>query len=74
MGPETLILYTKFQGNWSNGSGEEGFLNDFNIYGHGSHTCHVTKLVFTNFHSLVPKSFPMKFGSNGLVVSDKSKF
>ena len=27
---------------------------------HGSHICHV--LIFINFHFLVPKSFPMKFG------------
>ena len=36
MGPETPILHTKFQGNQSIGSGEEGFLNDFTKYGHGS--------------------------------------
>ena len=59
MGPETLILHTKFQGNQSVGSGEEGFFNDSTIYRHVSHICHVTKLIFINFYFLVPKSFPV---------------
>ena len=62
MSPKTIILHTKFQGNRSIGSGKESFLNDFTIYRHGSHICHVTKLIFTNFHFLVPKSFPIIFG------------
>ena len=48
------MLYTKIQGNQSIGSEEEGFLNNFTIYGHGSRFCHVTKLIFVNFHFLVP--------------------
>ena len=35
-------------------------VNDFTIYGHGSHICHVTKHICIHFHFLVPKSFPMK--------------
>ena len=38
------------------------FFNDFTIYMHGSNICHVTKLIFINFHFLLPKSFTMKFG------------
>ena len=41
---QTPIPHTKFQGNQSIGS-EEGVLNDFTIYVHGSHICHVTKLL-----------------------------
>ena len=37
------------------------FLNDFTIYRHGSHICHVTKLICINFYFLVPKSFQIKF-------------
>ena len=57
MGPEIPILHTKFQGNRSIGSGEEDVLNDFTIYGYGSHICHVTKLIFINIISLILKAF-----------------
>ena len=30
------MLYTKFQGHWSIGSGEGDFFKVFNIYGHGA--------------------------------------
>ena len=60
MGPDTPILHTKFQGNQSIGTGE-GFLNDFTIYGHGSHICHVTKLIFINLNFLVPKSYRLEY-------------
>ena len=49
-------------------------VNDFTIYGHGSHICHVTKHIFINFQFLVPKHFHMNLVSNGLVVSEKNKF
>ena len=38
----------------------EGFLT---IYGRGGHLGHVTKIMLTNFHFLVPESFHTKFGS-----------
>ena len=44
------------------------------IYRHGSHICHVIKLIFINFHFFVSKSFPMKFGYNGPVVSEKNVY
>ena len=39
----------------------EGF---FTIYGHGGHLGHVTSIMSSNFHSLVPESFHIKFGSD----------
>ena len=39
----------------------EGF---FTIYGHGGHLGHVTSIVSSDFHSLVPESFNTKFGSD----------
>ena len=36
------MLRAKFRYNWSTGSGEEDFLRDFTIYGHGGHLGHVT--------------------------------
>ena len=38
----------------------EGF---FTIYGHGGHLGHVTRIMVTDFHFLVPESFHTKFGS-----------
>ena len=60
------MLHTKFLGNWPAGSGEEDFLRVFTIYGHGSHIGHVTSIMLTNFHFLVPESFHAKFGSEWL--------
>ena len=57
------MLYTKFQGHWSIGPGEEDFFNVFTIYGHGGHVGHVTQLICINFHSYSPSSFHMNFDS-----------
>ena len=57
------MLHTKFCENRPAGSGEEDFLRVFTIYGHGSHLCHVTRIMLTNFHFLVPESFHTKFNS-----------
>ena len=40
----------------------EGFL-PYTIYGHGGHVGHVTRIMLTNFHFLVPESFHTKFSS-----------
>ena len=56
------MLYTKFQGHQSIGSGEEDF-KVFTIYGHGGHVGHVAQLICINFHSYSPSSFHMNFGS-----------
>ena len=57
------MLHTKFRGNRPAGSGEdfEGF---FTIYGRGGHLGHVTSIMTSDFHFLVPESFHKKFGSD----------
>ena len=56
------MLHTKFHENRPAGSGED-FLKVFTIYGHGSHLGHVTRIMFTNFHFLVPERFHTKLSS-----------
>ena len=58
------MLHTKFPGNRPAGSGEEDFLRVFTIYGRGSHLGHVTCIMSSDFHFLVPESFHTKFGSD----------
>ena len=62
------MLHTKFHENQPAGSGEEDFLRVFTIYGHGSHLGHVTSIMLTNFHFLVPESFHTKFSSEWLSI------
>ena len=57
------MLYTKFSENLPAGPGEEDFLRVFTIYGRGGHLGHVTRIMLTNFHFLVPESFHAKFSS-----------
>ena len=57
------MLHTKFRENRGAGSREEDFLRVFTIYGHGGHLGHVTRIMSTNFHFLVPESFHTKFSS-----------
>ena len=35
----------------------------YNTHGHGGHLGHVTSIMLTIFHILVPESFHTKFGS-----------
>ena len=58
------MLHTKFHGNRPARSGEEDFLRGFTIYGCGSHLGHVTSIMSSDFHLLVPESFHTKFGSD----------
>ena len=51
------MLHTKFRGNRPADSGEEDFLRVFTIYGHGGHLGHVTSIMSSDFHFLVPESF-----------------
>ena len=44
------------------------------MYGHGGHLGHVTSIMSSDFHSLVPESFHTKFGSDRPVVSEKIQF
>ena len=55
------MLHTKFRGNRPAGSEEEDFKRVFTIYGHGSHLGHVTSIISSNFHFLVPESFHKKW-------------
>ena len=57
------MLHTKFRGNRPAGSGED-FLRVFTIYGRGGHLGHVTSIMSSDFHFLVPESFHTKFGSD----------
>ena len=56
------MLHTKFPGNQPAGSGEDDFLMVFTIYGHGGHLGHLTTIMSSDFHFLVPESFHTKFG------------
>ena len=58
------MLHTKFCGNQPAGSGEEDFRRGFTIYVHGGHLGHVTSIVSSDFHFLVPESFHIKLGSD----------
>ena len=57
------MLHTKFCENRLTGSGEEDFRTVFTIYGHGGHLGHVTSIMSSDFHFLVPESFLTKFSS-----------
>ena len=50
------MLDAKFRGNRPAGSGEEDFLRVFTIYGRGGHFGHVTSIISSDFHFLVPES------------------
>ena len=50
------MLHTMFRGNKPAGSGEE------DLYGGGGHLGHVTIIMSSDFHFLVPESFHKKFG------------
>ena len=56
------MLNTKFCGNRPAGSPEEDFQRIFTIYGHVGHLGHVTSVMLSDFHFLVPESFHTKFG------------
>ena len=58
------MLHTKFHGNRPAGSTEEGFRRIFTIYGRVGHLGHVTSIMLSDFHFLVPKSFHTIFGSD----------
>ena len=56
------MLHTKFHGNRLAGSRED-FPRVFTIYGHGGHLGHVTSIMSSDFHFLVPESLHTNFGS-----------
>ena len=57
------MLHTKFRGNQPAGPGED-FIRVFTIYGRGGHLVHVTSIMSSDFHCLVPESFLTKYGSD----------
>ena len=57
------MLHYKLHVNRPAGSGED-VLRVFTIYGHGSHHGHVTSIMSSDFHFLVPESFQTKFCSD----------
>ena len=58
------MLHTKFRGNRPAGSTEKDFRRIFTIYGRVSHLGHVTSIMLSDFHFLVPESCHTKFGSD----------
>ena len=58
------MIHTKFRGNRSLSSGEEDLQRVFTIYGHGGHLSHVTSIMSSDFHFLVPESFHKKFDTD----------
>ena len=60
------MLHTKFRGNQPAGSTEEDFQRIFTIYGRVGHLGHVTSIISSDFHFLVPERFYTKFGSEWL--------
>ena len=58
------MLHTKFR---------RRFLKDFTIYGQCGHLCHVTSIMSSDFHFLVPERFHKKIGSDRQ-VSEKIRF
>ena len=61
MGPEILMLHTKFHGNPPTGCGDDDFLSFYHKYGHDSHLGDVTLLICINVHFLAPISSHMNF-------------
>ena len=51
------MLHTKFRGNRPAGSIKEDFLRVFTIYWGGGPLGHVTSIISSDFHFLVPESF-----------------
>ena len=54
------MLHTKFRETRPAGSGEEDFLRVFTIYGRCGHFGHVTSIMSSDFHFLVPESLHTK--------------
>ena len=56
------MVHTKFRENRAAGSGEEDIQMFFIIFGRGGHLGHVTSIMSSDFHCLVPETFHTKFG------------
>ena len=53
---------------------EKMILRVFTIYGHGGHLGHVTSIMSSDFHFLVPESIHKKLVQIGTVASEKIRF
>ena len=73
-GPASLMLHTKFHGNWPTGSGEEDFLKVFTIYSHGGHLGHVTWTIYINFRSPFLRMLHINLALIGQTVSEEKIF
>ena len=58
------MLHIKFRGSRPAGFGVQRFLGVFTIYGRGSHLGHVTSIMSSDFHFLVPESLNAKVCSD----------
>ena len=56
------MLHTEFRGNRL--EVPEKIFEGFSIYGCSGHLGHVTSIMSSDFHFLVPESFHTKFGSD----------
>ena len=61
---ESPMLQAKFQDHRTSSSGEEDFQRFLPLYGRGGHLGHVTSIMSSDFHFLVPESFHTTFGSD----------
>ena len=67
------MLHTKLHVYRPAGSGEN-VLRFFTKYGCGGHLSHVTSIMSSDYHFLVPESFQTIFFQIGTVVSEKIQF
>ena len=68
------MLHTKFCGNRPAGSGKEDFKKVFTIYGHGGHLGHVTSIMSSDFHFLVPESFHKQVAQRATIAHLRANF
>ena len=58
------MLHAKFQDHMTSGSGEEDFQRFLPYMGMAAIFGHVTSIMSSDFHFLVPEKFHTKFGSD----------
>ena len=64
---QSMMLHTKFQGNWPNGSGER-FFKVLSSFGHDGHLSHVTMTVCLSLICFIQNWFHMKYIFHSLVI------
>ena len=75
VGPQSLMLYTKYEGNRPAGFGEEEFYKVFTIYGHGGHLGHMRPRPFEEIFILsTHKSSTWNLALMGLAASQQKMF